>query len=82
MLQPDTVAASDIETGSRAIADLELRYQPEGAFNLALGANNLFDVYPRKAPASLNTTGVTSFPYYSPYGFNGRYLYVRAGLTW
>ncbi|EJL34895.1 TonB-dependent siderophore receptor [Novosphingobium sp. AP12] len=82
VLQPGTVATSDIGTGSRAITDLELRYQPESAFNLALGANNLFDVYPRRVPASLNTTGVTGFPYYSPYGFNGRYLYVRAGLTW
>ncbi|MEE4450761.1 TonB-dependent receptor [Novosphingobium resinovorum] len=83
VLQPGTVATSDLHTGKRAITDLELRYQPaEGAFNLALGANNLFDVYPKRVPAALNTTGVTGFPYYSPFGFNGRYLYVRAGLNW
>jgi iron complex outermembrane receptor protein len=83
VLQPGTVATSDLNTGKRAITDLELRYQPrDSALNLALGASNLFDVYPRKTPASLNSSGVTAFPYYSPFGFNGRYLYVRAGLTW
>jgi iron complex outermembrane receptor protein len=25
---------------------------------------------------------VIGFPYYSPFGFNGRYLYARAGLSW
>lgn len=83
VLQPGTVATSDLHTGKRAITDLELRYQPKDAsFNLALGASNLLDVYPKKVPAALNTTGVTAFPYYSPFGFNGRYLYVRAGLSW
>lgn len=83
VLQPGTVVTSDYYTGKRAITDLELRYQPrEGAFNLAVGANNLLDVYPKRVPAALNSTGVTSFPFYSPYGFNGRYLYVRAGLSW
>ena len=83
VLQPGTVATSDLNTGKRAITDFEVRYQPkDAAFNFALGASNLFDVYPKKVPAALNTTGVTGFPYYSPYGFNGRYLYVRAGLNW
>jgi iron complex outermembrane receptor protein len=83
VLQPGTVATSDLNTGKRAITDFEVRYQPkDAAFNFALGASNLFDVYPKKVPAALNTTGVTAFPYYSPYGFNGRYLYVRAGLSW
>lgn len=83
VLQPGTTAAADQNTGKRAITDLELRYQPKDApFNLALGASNLLDVYPRRVPAALNTTGVTAFPFYSPYGFNGRYLYVRAGLSW
>ncbi|EIZ78170.1 tonB-dependent Receptor Plug domain protein [Novosphingobium sp. Rr 2-17] len=83
VLQPGTTAAADIHTGKRAITDFELRYQPkESALNLAIGANNLLDVYPKQTPASLNTTGVTAFPYYSPFGFNGRYIYVRAGLNW
>ncbi|HWU03448.1 MAG TPA: TonB-dependent receptor [Novosphingobium sp.] len=80
-----STAAGDYSTGIRAITDLELRYQPkETMLNLALGANNLFDVYPRALTASQNsgTNGLVAFPYYSPYGFNGRYVYVRAGLHW
>lgn len=74
--------SADYDTGKKAITDLELRYQPKKGAQFALGVNNLFDVYPKETPAALNTTGVVGYPSYSPYGFNGRYLYVRAGLSW
>ena len=80
--QPGTTPAADAFTGRRAITDLELRYQPKTGVQLALGVSNLFDVYPKQYPAALNSTGVVGFPYYSPFGFNGRYLYARAGLRW
>jgi len=80
--QPGTTPSADAFTGRRAITDLELRYQPKTGIQLALGVNNLFDVYPKQYPAALNSTGVVGFPYYSPFGFNGRFLYVRAGLRW
>jgi iron complex outermembrane recepter protein len=73
---------NDLQTGKKAIADLELRYQPKKGAQIALGVSNLFDTYPKAVPAYLNSTGVTAFPYYSPWGFNGRYVYARAGLTW
>lgn len=80
--QPGTTAASDINTGRHAITDFELRYQaPKGA-QIGIGVNNVFDVYPDRSPASLSSNGVVAFPFYSPFGFNGRYLYVRAGLNW
>ena len=37
---------------------------------------------PDATPAALNSTGVVGYPFYSPFGFNGRYLYARVGLTW
>ncbi len=80
--QPGTTPAADVLTGTRAITDLEIRYSaPKGA-QIGLGVSNLFDVYPRATPTANNSTGVLGFPYFSPYGFNGRYLYVRAGLNW
>ncbi|WP_260922857.1 TonB-dependent receptor plug domain-containing protein [Novosphingobium sp. 9] len=83
VVEPGSTAASDLDTGKKFITDLELRYQPtDSALQLAFGANNVFDVYPKKVPASLNSTGVVAFPYYSPFGYNGRYLYVRASLNW
>ncbi len=80
--QPGTTPAADVLTGDRAITDLELRYAaPKGA-QIGIGVSNLFDVYPRATALANNSTGVLGFPYFSPFGFNGRYLYVRAGLNW
>ena len=82
--QPGSTEAADIYTGRHAITDLELRYQASKGAQIGLGVSNVFDVYPDATPATplQNSTGVIGFPYYSPFGFNGRYLYVRAGLNW
>ncbi len=62
--QPGTAVngSADILTGKHLITDLELRYAPAKGAQVALGASNLFDVYPDATPASLNTTGVVGFP--------------------
>lgn len=80
--QPGTAAASDLHTGKKTIADLEARYTFADRVTLAVGADNLFDTYPDQVPAALNSTGVTAFPFYSPFGFNGRFLYARVGVNW
>ena len=51
-----------------------------------LGADNMFDVYPDRNSVGSATVGGNSnfgiFPYngISPFGFNGRFAYIRA--TW
>jgi iron complex outermembrane recepter protein len=76
-------APGDIHSGRHTITDLELRYTADRGPEFAIGAQNLFDIYPKRVPANLNAaSGVLGFPYYSPFGFGGRYLYVRAGLSW
>ncbi|SFP56697.1 TonB-dependent receptor plug domain-containing protein [Sphingomonas rubra] len=80
--QPGTVATADVFTGRHAITDLELRYGEAKGAQIGLGVSNLFDIYPDRIIPANNSTGVLGFPYYSPFGFNGRYLYVRAGLNW
>ncbi|GAA4213643.1 TonB-dependent receptor [Sphingomonas endophytica] len=82
VLQPGTVVANDVYTGRNTIIDLEGRYRFNDNVTLALGAENLFDIYPNTTPAALNNNGVTAFPYYSPFGFNGRQIYGRLNLTW
>jgi iron complex outermembrane receptor protein len=42
----------------------------------------VFDEYPDFVPGTLNSNGVLGFPYYSPFGFNGRYGYARVSLKW
>jgi iron complex outermembrane receptor protein len=81
-------AEDDIHTGRHTIFDLEARYQFVHNVNLAIGANNVFDTYPDAVAltssrgTTLNSTGLVGFPYYSPFGFNGRYLYGRIAVKW
>jgi iron complex outermembrane receptor protein len=80
--QPGTTPAADVHTGKHAITDLELRYSPKNLPQLALGVQNLFDVYPDREPGNLNgPSGLVGFPFYSPFGFNGRYLYGRVSVN-
>jgi iron complex outermembrane receptor protein len=82
VVQPGTTAAADLYTGKHAITDLEARYQPRHGLQLAIGVQNLFDVYPDRVPGNLNgPSGLVGFPFYSPFGFNGRYIYGRAGFN-
>jgi iron complex outermembrane receptor protein len=80
--EPGTTEAADIHTGQHTITDFELRYQPRRGLQAALGVQNMFDVYPDRVVGSLNgPSGLVGFPYYSPFGFNGRYLYGRLGFN-
>jgi len=81
-VEPGTTAAADIRTGEKTLVDLEARYDLGRGINLALGVDNLFDVYPDITPAALNSTGALAFTRYSPFGFNGRFAYVRVGYQW
>ncbi|WP_380781649.1 TonB-dependent receptor plug domain-containing protein [Sphingomonas sp. R86520] len=80
--QPGTLVAADVHTGKHAITDLELRYTAAKGAQIGLGISNVFDVYPDRTIAANNSTGVLGYPSYSPFGFNGRYLYARVGLNW
>ncbi len=86
LLGPD-----DIRLGAKWITDLELRYRAFGHLDLAIGADNIFDVYPDRSPFGPRpaTAGGGVYPinqYYlpysgfSPFGFNGRFLYARASV--
>jgi iron complex outermembrane receptor protein len=82
VVQPGTTAAADLYTGKHAITDLEARYGAKHGLQLALGVQNLFDVYPDRVPGNLNgPSGLVGFPFYSPFGFNGRYIYGRVGFN-
>ncbi|MFJ4387439.1 TonB-dependent receptor plug domain-containing protein [Pseudomonas sp. NPDC089408] len=66
----------DREYKARWITDLDVGYQLTKDLELAIGARNLFDVYPeRQAPSSKTMT--KGYGAYSPYGFTGGYYFGR-----
>jgi iron complex outermembrane receptor protein len=81
----------DIFLGQKWITDLELRWKAGGRAEFAIGANNLFDVYPDRSPFGLRPASIGGvypanqeyIPYsiFSPFGFNGRFLYGRMSIT-
>jgi iron complex outermembrane receptor protein len=82
VLQPGGTPAGDFRTGEHTLLDLEGRYRFSDNISIALGVDNVFDEYPDAVPAPLNTSGVVAFPFYSPFGFNGRFSYARLTLGW
>ncbi|WP_309662667.1 TonB-dependent receptor domain-containing protein [Sphingomonas sp.] len=81
----------DIFLGRKWISDLELRFKAGGRLELALGANNIFDIYPDRSPFGLRPASIggvypanqiyISYSNFSPFGFNGRFVYGRFGVT-
>jgi iron complex outermembrane recepter protein len=94
-LAPDALSLTaygpdDIFLKARWITDLELRYKAFNRLELAIGANNLFDVYPTRSPFGARPAAIGGvypanqeyIPYsiFSPFGFNGRFLYGRVSV--
>ncbi len=76
-------ATLDYSTGYDTLIDLEGRYEFPMGVTAAIGVNNLTDEYPNFTPTAVNgSTGSVGFPSYSPYGFNGRFLYARLSYSW
>ena len=69
---------------------LELRLNLAERLSIALGADNVFDIYPDRSPYGPRPATIGGlypanqqyipFSIFSPFGFNGRYLYGRVSL--
>ncbi|MET0264320.1 MAG: TonB-dependent receptor, partial [Duganella sp.] len=74
-----TSVFNHIENKPKTITDLEVRYAASKNLQLAVGANNLFDVYPTETPLASRYLGVYRFDTAaSQIAFNGGYYYARA----
>lgn len=73
--------------GAKIITDLSLSYRI-GKGEITVGANNLLDIYPDRNIASTaasvaagtngsDNAGTLPYNYISPFGFNGRFVYLR-----
>ena len=70
-----------IETfGAKSLVDTEIGYRFE-AINLSIGARNLLNTYPDQVKVADNTNnGTFIYPGASPFGYNGRFIYVRTEI--
>jgi iron complex outermembrane receptor protein len=72
--------ADDQDFSPKWLTDVEVSYRVSG-YLLGVGAQNLFDVFPDRNTAVNSFNGIQTFPSHSPFGMNGRVLYVRLGRT-
>jgi len=81
---------NDLLIKSAWVVDAEVRVEPLPGLEIAFGSNNLFDKYPTANPTGVGVDPVTGAPRnnsvnnyflpfssFSPFGFNGRFVYGR-----
>ena len=69
--------------GDSWVLDASVSYKPSANWALTLGADNLLDEYPDRTVDLQNSTwGMLPYSNYSPYGFNGAYVYGRITYKW
>mgnify|MGYP000163801394 CR=1 FL=1 len=84
-LSPGTSTPYLVELDQSFITDLEIAYDINESFKIAIGADNLLNEYPEKIPAwvkqealNLNSNSyVTKYSTLSPFGINGGFYYGR-----
>ena len=82
-----TDAATNVEADAqtydpRIITDLVVGYDLNKNLKLSLGSNNVFDIYPDKNNAGNRGAGYFIYSRTGQqFGFNGRYVFARVGLT-
>jgi iron complex outermembrane receptor protein len=70
--------ADDQTYGAKWLTDLEASYHM-ARYSFAIGAENLFNVFPDRNNTINSFNGIMTFPRNSPFGFNGRTIYARVG---
>jgi iron complex outermembrane receptor protein len=76
-------AARDQTYAASWVVDASASFKPNDNWTLTLGVDNLLDQYPDKTANLINATyGVLPYSNYSPYGFNGAYVYGRINYRW
>nr|MDQ3347877.1 TonB-dependent receptor [Acidobacteriota bacterium] len=73
-----TLAPADDQTfRPRWLTDVEVSFRASQQLTVALGGQNLFNVFPDRNITVNSFNGIQTFPSQSPFGMNGRSLYAR-----
>jgi len=82
VLAPSNDPANDFTLDADWIIDASVNFNVTDQFSVGVGADNLLDEYPTMTPDGLNFNGIFPYSSRSPYGFAGRFLYMRASYNW
>lgn len=77
----NTSTVDDRTFGAKWVTDLDIAVQLNETINVAVGANNLFDVYPEKIGVIQANTGLGYYGNFAPFGLSGGFYYARLGVT-
>ncbi|MET0283048.1 MAG: TonB-dependent receptor [Polyangiales bacterium] len=80
-IEASTTAGADVTFSGKWITDLDVAVNLTDSLSLAVGAYNLFDVYPDHKGALSQTEGSGGYGAFSPFGLSGGFYYARLGLT-
>jgi iron complex outermembrane recepter protein len=79
-VEASTTPGFDTTYGAKAITDIDVGYDLTENVTVALGAYNLFNVYPdKKGPIALDGSGV--YGSFAPFGLSGGYYYARLSVN-
>ncbi len=87
-----TLWGDDVRMSPKWLTDVEVAYEFVEGAKVTIGSNNVFDVYPDRVPTGARPAEVGGgfysqnnyfLPYssFSPFGFNGRFVYARLSYT-
>ena len=77
-MRNSATALRDQTYGDAWVVDASASYKPSSNWTLTVGADNLLDKYPDRTEDLQNSTfGMLPYSNYSPFGFNGAYVYGR-----
>lgn len=75
-----TSTADDRTFGPKWVTDLDISAQLTSIINVAMGANNLFDIYPDAIGVIQANTGSGLYGNFAPFGLSGGFYYARLGV--
>ncbi|MEO1514681.1 MAG: TonB-dependent receptor [Bacteroidota bacterium] len=74
----DPNTPEDYSYSGRLITDMSLTYKPNRMWNITVGANNLFDIYPEESDPAFQSGGRFIYSRRSPqFNYGGRHLFAR-----
>ncbi len=78
--EASTTPGADVTFGAKGITDADVAYDITDNVSFALGAFNLFNVYPDKKGA-IALDGSGAYGSFAPFGLTGGFYYARVGVS-